>query len=378
LSRAEVERERDELQETISELTAILEDDALLRRTVSTELADVAKAHTTPRRTVLLEAVGLPVSASASPLEVADEPCHVLLSSTGLIARTTSADALPSDGARAAHDAIVSSVTSTSRAEIGLVTSNGRVVRLPVVDLPALPPTAAAPSLAGGAPLTEFAALDAGERVLALTTLNTESAGLALGTEQGVVKRVVPDVPNNRDAFEVIRLDAGDRVVGAVELQTGEEELVFVTSDAQLLHFPASAVRPQGRPAGGMAGVRLEARQRVVFFGVVDPSNEALVVTVAGSSAALPGTDPGSAKVTPFALYPGKGRATGGVRAQRFLRGEDTLLLAWVGPSPIRAAAANGQPVDVPAVDQRRDGSGSPLQRPVAAVAGPVATPPRE
>jgi DNA gyrase subunit A len=325
---------------------------------------------------VLLESVGLPVTASATPLEVADDPCHVLLSSTGLLARTTSADALPTEGPRAAHDAVVSAVTTTARGEIGLVTTAGRVVRLSVVDLPALPATASVPSLAGGAPLAEFVSLDSGERVLALASLDPGSIGVALGTQQGVVKRVTPDVPSNRDSFEVIRLEQGDRVVGAVELRTGDEDLVFVTSDAQLLRFPASAVRPQGRPAGGMAGVRLEAGQRVSFFGAVAAdAAEPVVVTVAGSSSALPGTEPGSAKVTPFALYPAKGRATGGVRCQRFLRGEDTLLLAWVGPTPARASAANGQPVDLPALDQRRDGSGTALTQAAAAVAGPVDAP---
>ena len=226
-----------------------------------------------------------------------------------------------------------------------------------------------------GLPLAEFASLDTGERVLSLASLNPESVGLALGTEHGVVKRVTPDVPSNRDSFEVIRLEDGDRVVGAVELRTGEEDLVFVTSDAQLLRFSASAVRPQGRPAGGMAGVRLEAGQRVSFFGAVaTDAAEPVVVTVAGSASALPGTEPGSAKVTPFALYPAKGRATGGVRCQRFLRGEDVLLLAWVGPTPARASAANGQPVDLPALDQRRDGSGTPLGQAAAAVAGPAGT----
>jgi DNA gyrase subunit A len=271
------------------------------------------------------------------------------------------------------HDAVVSVVTTTARGEIGLVTTAGRVVRLSVLDLPALPATAAVPSLAGGAPLSEFVGFEPGEQALALASLRQESVGLALGTQRGVVKRVTSDVPTNRDAFEVIRLDDGDRVIGAVELRSGEEDLVFITSDAQLLHFAASAVRPQGRPAGGMAGVRLDVGQRAVFFGAVAPdAADPVVVTVAGSSSALPGTEPGSAKVTPYSLFPAKGRATGGVRCQRFLRGEDTLTLAWVGPSPARAAAANGQPVELPAVDPRRDGSGTPLTQSVAAVAGPV------
>ena len=92
------------------------------------------------------------------------------------------------------------------------------------------------------------------------------------------------------------------------------------------------------------------------------------MVTVSGSSTALPGTQSGSAKVTPFSRYPGKGRATGGVRAHRFLKGEDTLILAWVGPAPARATGSAGQPVDLPEPDERRDGSGQLLTAPVLAV----------
>ncbi|OEV17878.1 hypothetical protein AN219_27915, partial [Streptomyces nanshensis] len=76
-------------------------------------------------------------------------------------------------------------------------------------------------------------------------------------TQQGIVKRVVPDYPGNRGELEVITLKEGDRIVGGVELRTGEEDLVFITDDAQLLRFQAGQVRPQGRPAGGVAGIKL-------------------------------------------------------------------------------------------------------------------------
>lgn len=185
-----------------------------------------------------------------------------------------------------------------------------------------------------------------------------------------MVKRVTPDYPGNRDDWEVIALRDGDSVVGAVELTTGEEDLVFLTSDAQLLHFPAAGVRPQGRAAGGVAGIKLAAGARVVFFGAVDPAVPNLVVTSSGSSGALPGTEPGSLKVTSYYEYPAKGRATGGVRAHRFLRGEDTLVLAWVGAAPARAAAANGVPIELPAATGKRDGSGAPAATPIAAIGG--------
>jgi len=93
-----------------------------------------------------------------------------------------------------------------------------------------------------------------------------------------------------------------------------------------------------------------------------------VVVTISGSSDGLPGTQPGAAKTTPLSEYPAKGRATGGVRAHRFLKGEDTLLVAWVGLSPARAAAGSGQPLTLPAEVGRRDGSGQALSAPVGGI----------
>ncbi len=378
-SRIELEREKTQLEQTIEELTAILSDPGVLRRVVSDELADVAAKYGTPRRTVLLESAGAPVGAAkAAPLEVADDPCWVLLSSTGLLARTATDEPLPDHPQqRASHDLVVATVRATARGEVAAVTSQGRMLRLPVLDMPVLPPTSASPSLSGGAPAAEYLVLERGERLLGLCSLRTDFPGLAVGTAQGVVKRVIPEYPSNKDAWEVIALRPGDEVVGVAELRAGEVDLVFVTSDAQLLRFGAEKVRPQGRAAGGMAGISLSPGARVVFFGTVDlevPDGEwgSAVVTVAGSTSALPGTQPGTCKVTPFAEYPSKGRATGGVRCHRFLKGEDVLLLAWAGTSPARAAAANGVPLDLPAPDSRRDGSGVPLQQPLHAVAGPA------
>nr|WP_203231308.1 DNA topoisomerase IV subunit A [Nocardioides caldifontis] len=368
-SRLELETEKTELEELIAQLDAILSDEAELRKVVSDELAEVAKAHGTPRRTVLLASAGQP--SAAVPLEVADDPCFVLLSSAGLLARTTDAEPPGTGEARTNHDVVVSAVAATARGQVGVLTTAGRLVRLDVLDLPTLPPTANAPHLQGGAPLDSFLALDGGEEALALCRLTEEGPGLALGTRQGVVKRINPELLN-RDSWEVVRLTEGDTVVGAVELRDGEEELVFVTSDAQLLHFPASAVRPQGRSGGGIAGIKLGTGAQVVFFGALHPDDRSVVVTVSGSGTALPGTEVGSVKVAPFSEYPGKGRATGGVRCHRFLKGEDRLLLAWAGTGPAWAAADSGAPVDLPAAEGRRDGSGVPPSQPLAAVAGPV------
>ncbi|MFC8095894.1 DNA topoisomerase (ATP-hydrolyzing) subunit A [Streptomyces sp. NPDC057301] len=370
--RIELEAEKERLNGEIAELTRILDSDAELRKLVSAELASVAKKFGTERRTVLLESAGSPVATVS--LQVADDPCRVLLSSTGLLARTANGDPFAEDGEakRSKHDVIISAVPATARGEVGAVTSTGRLLRIAVVDLPQLPETASRPNLSGGAPLSEFVSLEGDETLVCLTTLDESSPGLAIGTEQGVVKRVVPDYPTNKDELEVITLKEGDRIVGAIELRTGEEDLVFITDDAQLLRYQASQVRPQGRAAGGMTGIKLTEGAKVISFTAVDPAVDAVVFTVAGSRGTLDDSVQTTAKLTPFDQYPRKGRATGGVRCQRFLKGEDCLALAWAGAVPARAAQKNGTPADLPEIDPRRDGSGVSLPKTVSVVAGPV------
>src|SRR6201992_1177612 len=303
--RLELEREREQLRSEIAALTEILSSDERLREVVSSERADIAKRFGTPRRTVLLEGSGAALTA-AVPLEVADEPCTVLLSSTGLLARTAPGAPASADDegggdpdGRVAHDVVVSAAPATVRGEVGVITSAGRMLKLSVLEFPALPPSAAFPGLSGGTPVSEFLELERGETVVGLGSLDTPQAGLALGTASGVVKRVQPDYPQNRDEFEIITLKDTDRVVGAVQLTSEDQDLVFISSDAQLLHFPASAVRPQGRSAGGMGGIRLAARASVIWFGAMaaEAPAGALVVTVAGSDGGLPATGSGSGQV---------------------------------------------------------------------------------
>ena len=384
--RLELEREQETLRREIAELTDILEDDGRLREVVSGEMAELAKKFGTPRRTVLLE--GGDEVRAAVPLEVADDPCVVVLSATGLLARfpaqsddpERSRDDSPAATDRAAHDIVASAVSATARGTIGVVTSAGRMIRLSVLEIPSLPPSDVAPSLAGGHPVTEFVtALTPGEKVLALVNLQAADAGVVLGTASGIVKRVLPEYPANRDEFELITLKDDDQVVGAAQISGDDAELVFITTDAQLLRFPAAAVRPQGRPAGGMAGIRLDAGASVVWFGALGAvgglgtttADAAVVVTVAGRSGALPGTGAASVKVTPFAEYPPKGRATGGVRCQRFLKGEGGLIAAWAGPGPALGATDSGVPVDLANLQGRRDGSGIPLTRQLAHIGPP-------
>ena len=369
LSRLELDGEKKSLEERIASLQAIADDPARLRAVVSDDLDQVAREYGTPRRTVLLSDSGVlaqAATAAKASIEVPDQPCWVFLSSAGLVARMDADEAPPHTGPRARHDVLVSAISARTRSDIGVLTSAGRILRLGAIEVPAVPATANAVTLQGGVPLGELIGLEPGERALGLTSLSDATYGWALGTKRGVVKRVNPEIVS-KDAWEIIRLEDGDEVVGAAELSDDTPDLVFIASDSSLLRFPASKVRPQGRSGGGMAGIALSPGAHVVFFGTVAPEGS-MVATVTGSAGTLPGTSSGSVKVSPFEAYPGKGRATGGVRSHRFLKGEEGLQLAWAGPGPAVAATGAGSPIDLPPVDARRDASGLPPAQPIAAL----------
>ncbi len=385
-SRLELEKEAEELRSGIEELKAILESDSILRDLVSGELAQMSEQFATPRRTVLLESEsGTPLKGTAMPaapvtgkaaplsLEIADDACRVLLSATGQVARTSSADPLDGSVARVKHDVLSSALETTARGEIGGITSMGRMLRLQVVDLPLLPPAHGFPQLTSGVKIDEFAQLAKGEKMVALVPLNQ---AIALGTANGVVKRLSPDYPLNRDEWEAITLKGQDTVVGAA-VGPEEADLVFVTRAAQLLRLASSTVRAQGRTAGGMAGIKLGAGDSVIFFGVVEANAPSpVLVSIATGSNTLPGTATHSVKVTDFAEYPLKGRATAGVRAHRFLKGEDHLELAYAGAGPARASSAAGVVRALPTEYSRRDGSGVPLAQGIDLLGGmPVVEP---
>ncbi|WP_136045083.1 DNA gyrase/topoisomerase IV subunit A [Microbacterium sp. K41] len=361
-SRIELETERDALLTEIADLRELLGSPALLRAAVARELDAVAEAYGTPRRTLLLNAAPPKPRAAkgAADLQIADAPTTLVLSTTGRAVRVDLGDGqeLTAPTRRSKHDAILATVETTVRAELGALTSSGRVVRFSPVDLPSVP--ASSVQLAAGAPLRDYLGITTkGERILGFVRFDSDTP-IALGTAQGVVKRIVPSALPVRPELEVIGLKPGDTVVGAAE-SPDDAELVFLTSDAQLLRFAAASVRPQGAAAGGMAGIKLGAGATVLFFGAVAPGVDAVVATVSGAESILPGTDPGRAKVSSFAEYPAKGRATGGVRAHAFLKGEDRLTVAWVGPNPPLAVDPPGAVRKLPESGARRDASGQPI-----------------
>ena len=343
----ELEQEADTLRREIAELEQILGSESRVRQLVSRELATIAETYGDQRRTQLIDSDGMTVSRK--PVEVKqleDSPTTVVFDALGNLYRTQGEG---STGGR-------TSINTTLRADIALITSAGRAIRVHVSDLPNI--TQGVSTKASSA--DEFLGLSK-ERVIAAVAW-TSAETFALGTKHGVVKRLTGPLPD-KEEVSVVSLKDLDEVVGFAPCDD-DAELWFVTAAGNLLVFPAAAVRPQGLAAGGMQGISA-GDTYVIGFGTALADSQ--LVTAANSSQSLGATDPGSVKITPLSAYPRKGRATQGVRCHRFLKNEDQLYFAGVSNEP---KLLNFEGVEIAQVEPnpRRDASGESLDQYLAAV----------
>lgn len=365
-SQIELETEKKNLIAEISDLKRILGSKEVLEELVSNELAEVAEKYGDTRRTTLIadyEEVKPIATAKVAGMDaqLKDSPTRIRVTTAGLISRFDSAEVSAQVGTkRKRHDALLNHFEATTRSDIGFVTSKGRIIRIHAADIPATnDPT----DLASGVKASDFLGLDKKESLLHAFVLD-DKANLAVGTKQGIVKRLNNDWANKHD-FEIINLKPGDELVGACQA-TDDQEFVFVTAQAQLLRFSADTVRATGRAAAGVAGINLGKDDAAIYFAAV--SADAVVVTAANFSGALAGTDPGSIKASALSEFPAKGRATGGVRSHKFIRNEDQLYFAWAGPADCLFATADGRAIDLDIAPAKRDSSGNKLSTAIGAI----------
>ncbi|MFY9304485.1 MAG: DNA topoisomerase IV subunit A [Rhodoluna sp.] len=350
-SKLELETEKKQLLLEIAELEKILKSDKVLKDLVASELEEVAKNFGDDRRTTLMAEGEVAIVPSATKklvnAELTDSPSALTLTASGRVYRSED-----SNEPTTRKNGYRNWFATTTRSDVVFVTDSGRMLRTHVGDIP----VGDSSVHNSGTPAAEFLGLGKKEKVLGVFPVDEQTI-VAVGTRSGIVKRVSPDLPAKADFF-CIKLKDGDRVVGAAS-SVDSDELVFITQDAQLLRFDAGSVRAQGVNGAGMAGIKTDSE--VIFFGVIKPKEKNVVLTVANSSASLPGTDGGGMKVTKLAEFPKKGRATGGVRCQKFIRGQNQIVLGYVGPEGFQLVDSKGKAIGVEYELQKRDASGDPV-----------------
>lgn len=339
LTSLEVRKLRDEAKElraTIKSLSTLLRSDKRLAGVVAEELDVVAAAYGTPRRSSLTSSWDL-VAAPAS-LEIVDEPVTVGWSTANECSRL----APPSGTFRPnRHDRFVQLLETTAQATVCVVADDGSLHPVAVHELPTTAPGEA------GCPAETL--VSSGVPVSLVPT----GVPVLLATARGVIKRTVVEV--HKAATSYITLAPGDRVVAAT-VAVDEDDVCLVTRAGQLLRIAAATVRPQGRAAAGVAGIRLDVDDEVLacVSTRADAGMDVVVVT-----------DAGGVKVTPVDEFPRKGRGTAGVRAVRLRSDEQAVTLAAIG-SGLSIATGTAAITSLPERVRRDASAVRPDRRPSA------------
>ena len=182
--------------------------------------------------------------------------------------------------------------------------SLGKVYWMKVYELPQAGRTSR------GKPIVNLLPLQEDERINAILPVKdfTQEAYVFMATSQGVVKKTpLKDFSRPRSSG-IIALDLreGDHLIG-VEITTGEYDVILVASTGKSIRFAEQDVRPMGRTATGVRGMRIDEAHEVISVMVVEPNDETHQVLI--------GTANGFGKRTPMQDFPQQKRGGQGVIA---------------------------------------------------------------
>ncbi len=304
LERQKIEDEQRETLERIAYLEDLLASPKKILALIKDDLTEVAEKFGDPRRTRI--AFDLSEDFSDEDL-VAAEAVLVSITQRGYIKRVA-AKAFRAQGrggrgvtghATRDEDEVLMLFPANTLDTILFFTDKGKVYSERGYQIPDADRTGR------GVPVVNVLTLDPGETVTAAVAVPDFDAAeyCTMATRSGKVKRVqLSEFASVRPSGLIaISLEEGDEL-GWVRLTGGDDEIMLVTEKGQALRFSEDAVRPMGRQAMGMIGIRLRKGDYVTSMEVVEPGGDLLVVTTQGYG-----------KRTPLSEYPAKGRATGGV-----------------------------------------------------------------
>ena len=304
LERDRLDREHQELTQTVARLTAILGDVGEVYRIIKEELLEIRRRFADPRRTEIVEEAP---EVSEDDL-VAVEDVVITLTHGGYIKRQpTSTYRSQRRGGRGVaamatrdEDFVEHLFIATTHTRVLLFTDMGRMYHLKGREIPEASRGARGTSIYNLLPMSGQESVAA---AIAVTSFD-EGRFLFMATRNGVVKKTpLSEFATSRQGIIACHLDEDDRLVG-VRLTEGEHEILLVTRGGQAVRFAEEEVRPMGRAARGVIGIRLEPGDRVVAMDAARQGADVLIVT-----------EQGYGKRTPVEEYRLTRRGGKGVRA---------------------------------------------------------------
>jgi len=321
LEQDKIREEYEELQKTIAELQAILDDPSRVRSLIAEELEDIKEKYADSRRTRIVPDEG---EFDIEDL-IADEELVLSVSRGGYI-KSVPLDTYRRQGrggrgvkatALKEGDIVEHLTTTTAHSYLLLFSNSGRVYRLKAHEIPKRDRTArgtAVVNVVSMRPEDEVAAM--------IDTRDYESYRyLLIATRKGMVKKTLfrEYDSTRREGIIALNLKDGDEVVRVVPT-SGEEDLLLITRKGKAIRFSERNVRPMGRTATGVIGIRLESDDEVVACGVVRDENDDLLLL----------TEFGFGKRTKLHHFPRKGRGGKGVIAAKLTKPRGDIIGATV------------------------------------------------
>ena len=283
LGRAELDEEMNQLRETIAGLEAILGDEEMLKAVIAEEMTAIRDKFATPRRSQI---VNDPGELGTEDL-IDDEEIVVTMTAAGYIKSVAAGNfKIQGRGGRGIagaklkeEDLVTQVVHTTTHAYILLFSNFGKVYRLRGHEIPMKERTAKGTAVVNLVPLAP------GETVEAIIDTRDfpQDQFLMFVTSDGQVKKTAFSEydKSRRDGFIALNLRDGDRLVRVVRT-TGHDDLFCVTAQGMTIRFSEDDVRPMGRSAAGVRGIKLKQGDAVVSLDVAGDDLDILIVTDAG------------------------------------------------------------------------------------------------
>lgn len=282
LERDKIENELNELHALIEKLQKILASEKEILRVIKEELLAMKAKFGDPRRSKI---INHELGKFAEEDLIPDEESVVLLTAQGYVKRVLQADFKKQNrggkGRRGMttkeEDVIDTIVTANSHDFLLFFTNQGRIFRIKAYEVPQ------SSLIAKGTAAVNLLSLHPEEKITAVIKQGSEAGKdgfLFMATAKGTIKKTaVKDYENIRtNGLITIKLDSDDELRW-VRGTTGEDDVIISTSAGQAVRFNEKDVRPMGRAARGVRGVRLRPNDTVVGMDIVsDPSSQKLIV----------------------------------------------------------------------------------------------------
>jgi DNA gyrase subunit A len=321
LEQDKIREEHAELQRTIAELEAILSDPARVRTLVAAELKGIRDRYGDERRTRLVADEG---EFDIEDL-IADEDLVVSVSRDRYVKSvpltTYRRQGRGGRGVKGTAlkegDIVEHLLTTTAHSYLLMFSSTGRVYRLKAHEIPKRDRTARGTAVVNVVPMRPE------DRVAAvIDTRDYESFRyLLIATKRGMVKKTPfrEYDSSRREGIIALNLKPGDEVV-RVRPTSGDDDVLLISKKGKAIRFAERNVRPMGRTATGVIGIKLDEDDEVVSCDVVSDSSDELLIV----------TEFGYGKRTKLTQFPRKGRGGKGIIASKLTRPRGQIVGASV------------------------------------------------